>query len=180
VRPPASNPTALLVKWLGPLRRSMGLGKLSLSTSPTPRTSRQLQQQGLQKSYPQWAPRWLGGLLKLRDRRQNPLDGSKPPRGTRARDEATQRMASSWCIQSPIEVTQHSQASDLNMRFPSCPFMWAGIEPSGFFTRIIRDRRVKLPDPNLTRGISPYLVLWRSTCPGWLSPSNSDQTPRRS
>jgi hypothetical protein len=47
VRPPASNPTALLVKWLGPLRRSMGPGKLSLSTSPTPRTSRQLQQQGL-------------------------------------------------------------------------------------------------------------------------------------
>jgi hypothetical protein len=93
-----------------------------------------------------------GGLLKLRDQRQNPLDGSKPLRGTRARDEATQRVASSWCIRIPIEVTQHSQASDLNMRFPSCPFMWAGIEPSGFFTRIIRERRVKPPDPDLTRG----------------------------
>jgi hypothetical protein len=36
---PALNPTVSVVKRLGPLRRSKGLGKLSLPTSPTPRTS---------------------------------------------------------------------------------------------------------------------------------------------
>jgi hypothetical protein len=46
-RPPASKPVASVVKWLGPLRRNKGLGKLSLLASPTPRTSCQLQQQGI-------------------------------------------------------------------------------------------------------------------------------------
>jgi hypothetical protein len=49
---PALNPTMSVVKRLGPLRRSKGPGKLSLPTSPTPCTSRQLQQQEIQKSYP--------------------------------------------------------------------------------------------------------------------------------
>jgi hypothetical protein len=40
---PASNPATSVVKRLGPLRRSKGLGKLSLPTSPTPRTSCPLQ-----------------------------------------------------------------------------------------------------------------------------------------
>jgi hypothetical protein len=43
-RPLASNPMASVVKRLGPLRYSKGLGKLSLPASPTPRTSRPLQQ----------------------------------------------------------------------------------------------------------------------------------------
>jgi hypothetical protein len=33
---------------------------------------------------------------------------------------------------------------------------------------------VKPPNPDLIRGISPCLILWRGTCPGWLSPSNGD------
>jgi hypothetical protein len=35
---------------------------------------------------------------------------------------------------------------------------------------------VKPPGLDLTGGggISPCLVLWRDTCPGWLSPMNSD------
>jgi hypothetical protein len=94
-RPPASNLAASVVKRLGPLRRSKGSSKLSLPASPTPRTSRQLQQQGIHNPYPQWAPRWLGGLLKLNVRRRNPLDGSKPPRVTEVRDKATQRVDSS-------------------------------------------------------------------------------------
>jgi hypothetical protein len=54
------------------------------------------------------------GLLKLRVRRRNPLDGSEPSRSTRARDKVTQRVASSWCIRLTIEGTWHSQASYLS------------------------------------------------------------------
>jgi hypothetical protein len=38
------------------------------------------------------------------------LVGSEPPRATRARDEATQRLASGWRTQHPIEETRHPQA----------------------------------------------------------------------
>jgi hypothetical protein len=55
-QPPALNPAALVVKKLGPRRRSKRLGKLSLPASLTPRASRQLHQQGIQKLYPQRAP----------------------------------------------------------------------------------------------------------------------------
>jgi hypothetical protein len=51
------------------------------------------------------------GLPMLRVRRQNPSDGSEPPRAIRARDEATQGVASGWHIRSPIEGTQHPQSS---------------------------------------------------------------------
>jgi hypothetical protein len=63
------------------------------------------------------------------------------------------------------------------MMFPLCPFMWAGIELSKFSARVIRERCMKPPDLDLTGvvgGISPCLVLWRGTCPGWLSPPNGD------
>jgi hypothetical protein len=46
-QPPDFNPVASVVKRLGPLRRSKGLSKLSLPSSPTPRTSCMLQQQGI-------------------------------------------------------------------------------------------------------------------------------------
>jgi hypothetical protein len=51
-----------------------------------------------------------GGLLKLKVHKQNPLDRSEPPRVTIARDEVTQKMASSWHIWHPIEGIQHPQA----------------------------------------------------------------------
>jgi hypothetical protein len=38
------------------------------------------------------------GLPMLRVQRRNPLDGSELPKATRARDEATQGVASSWHI----------------------------------------------------------------------------------
>jgi hypothetical protein len=44
------------------------------------------------------------------------------------------------------------------------------IFPSG----ITRESRLKPLDLDLIGGISPYLILWRDTCPGWLSPVNSD------
>jgi hypothetical protein len=39
---------------------------------------------------------------------------------------------------------------------------------------ITRERRLKPLGPDLTGGISSCLVLWRGTCPGWLSPMNGD------
>jgi hypothetical protein len=37
------------------------------------------------------------------------------------------------------------------------------------------ERSVAPPDLDLTRGgIRSCLVLWRGTCPGWLSPLNGD------
>jgi hypothetical protein len=41
---------------------------------------------------------------------------------------------------------------------------------------ITQERRLKLPSLELIRegGISPCLVRWRGTCPGWLSPVNGD------
>jgi hypothetical protein len=65
--------------------------------------------------YPQQAPYGWGCLLKLRVRRQNPLDMLEPPRVTRARDEATQRVPSSWHIRCSIEGTRHPQASYLSL-----------------------------------------------------------------
>jgi hypothetical protein len=54
------------------------------------------------------------GLPMLRVRRRNPPDKLEPPRATRVRDEVTQGVANSWHIWSPIEGTQHPQASYLS------------------------------------------------------------------
>jgi hypothetical protein len=51
---------------------------------------------------------------------------------------------------------------------------------SVFLPGITQERRLKPPSPNLAQvgggaeGISPYLILWRGTCPGYLSPGNGD------
>jgi hypothetical protein len=55
------------------------------------------------------------GLPTLRVRRQNPPDGSQPPRASIARDEATQGVSTSWHIWSPIEGTWCPQASYLSL-----------------------------------------------------------------
>jgi hypothetical protein len=64
-RPPASNPTMLVVKRLGPLRQS-------LPTSPTPRTSRQLHQQGIPKSYHEMRPSMGEGPAKYQGLKTKP------------------------------------------------------------------------------------------------------------
>jgi hypothetical protein len=71
-RPLALNPMSSVVKRLGPLRCSKGPGKLSLPTFPIPCTSHQLQQQGIQKPYPQWAPRRQGGSAKAQGLKAKP------------------------------------------------------------------------------------------------------------
>jgi hypothetical protein len=55
------------------------------------------------------------GPPMLRVHRQNPLDGSEPPRATRVRDEATQGVATTWNLWSPIEETWYPQASYLSL-----------------------------------------------------------------
>jgi hypothetical protein len=55
------------------------------------------------------------GLPMLKVRRQNPPHGSEPPRSTRAKDEATQGVATNRHIQSPIMGTQHLQASYMSL-----------------------------------------------------------------
>jgi hypothetical protein len=109
------------------------------------------------------------GLPMVRVRRQNPPVGLEPPRAIRARDEVTQRVDRSWHIQSPIEGTQHSQASYLSLNwevsFTPLHVGWhrvIRVFPSG----ITQERRMKPPSLDLTGGISPCLILWRGICSG--------------
>jgi hypothetical protein len=51
-RSPASNPTMMVVKWLGPLRCSKGPDKLYLPAFPTPRTSRSCNNKGNRSCIP--------------------------------------------------------------------------------------------------------------------------------
>jgi hypothetical protein len=48
-------------------------------------------------------PTIVVGSSKVQALKVKPVNGSEPPRATRARDEATQRVATNWHIQSPIE-----------------------------------------------------------------------------
>jgi hypothetical protein len=65
------------------------------------------------------------GSAKAQGSKAKPVNRSEPPRATRARDEATQMVATSWDIWSPIEETRRSQALymrlDLDISFtPLC------------------------------------------------------------
>jgi hypothetical protein len=55
------------------------------------------------------------GSAKAQGSKAKPVNGLEPPRATRARDKATQRVATSWLIWSPIEGTQCSQALYLSL-----------------------------------------------------------------
>jgi hypothetical protein len=59
-------------------------------------------------------PTIVEGSAEAQGLKANPSVGSKLPRATRAREEATQRVASNWRIRSPIEGSQHHQASYLS------------------------------------------------------------------
>jgi hypothetical protein len=78
----------------------------------------------------------------------------------------------------PIEGTRNPQASHLssNQEVSFMPLRVGWHQAIQFFSPgITRERRLKPPCPDLTGGdISPCLVLWRGTCPGWLSPVNGD------
>jgi hypothetical protein len=60
-------------------------------------------------------PTIVMGSAKAQGSKAKPVNESEPPRATRARDEATQRVPTSWHIRSPIEGTQCSQASYLSL-----------------------------------------------------------------
>jgi hypothetical protein len=95
------------------------------------------------------------------------------------RDEETQRVASSWHIRSPIKGIQHPQALYLSLDWEVSftPLRVGWHRAVRFFPLgITQERRLKPPGLDLTGGggIGPYLVLWRRTCLGWLSPVNGD------
>jgi hypothetical protein len=122
------------------------------------------------------------GLQTLRVLRRNLLVKSELSRATRVRDEATQRVASSWLFlgphrEDPMPLTFVSK-SRLGgfLHTPPC-----GLTPSrsSFPQRITQERCLKPPSPDLmggggARGISPCLIQLRGACPGWLSPPYSD------
>jgi hypothetical protein len=122
-------------------------------------------------------PTIVVGSAKAQGSKANPPVRSKPPKATRVRDEATQRVASDWRIWSPIEGIWHSPASYLSIDWEvSLTPVYVGwhqavrVFPPG----ITRERWLKPPSSDLIGGIGLYLVLWRGTCPGWLSPVNGD------
>jgi hypothetical protein len=99
-------------------------------------------------------------------------------KANRARDEATQRVASSWCIRGPIEGNPASSIFVFGNRpgvFLHAPL--CGLAPSYlvFLPGITQERCLKPPGPNLMLGgISPCAILWRGVHPCWLSPPNGD------
>jgi hypothetical protein len=59
--------------------------------------------------------------------------------------------------------------------------MWVGIEPSRFSARIIRERRVKPPDPDLTRGaLAPVWSYGEAPALTGSHPRTVTQAPLRS
>jgi hypothetical protein len=117
------------------------------------------------------------GLQQLRVIRQNPPVGSEPPRAIRPRDKVTQRVASSWHIRDPIEGTRHPQGSylslDQEVSFMPLYVGWhlvIRVFPPG----ITQKSLLKPPGQDLMGGIGPCVILWRGTCPSWLSPTNGD------
>jgi hypothetical protein len=79
------------------------------SSHDTPSTSRDT------STVSKMGPMIVEGPATLWVLRQNPPVRSEPYRATRARDEATQRVAIIWRIQGPIEGTRHAQASYLSL-----------------------------------------------------------------
>jgi hypothetical protein len=89
------------------------------------------------------------------------------------------RVASIWCIRGPIEGARHPQSSYLSPdREVSFTSLYVGrhLAIRVFLLGITLERCLKPPGLDLIRGvgISPYLILWRGTCSGWLSPMNGD------
>jgi hypothetical protein len=150
---------------------------MSLRATLTPHTMHPLHRR-MWQPYPKWAPWLMRSLPKLRVARQNWPVGSESPRATRERDKVTQRVASIWCIQGPIKgdmasssiISESWQGGFLHT--PPC-----GLAPSrpGFLARDYSAKALETTWPRFDQGgISPYLILWRRTCPGWLWPTNGD------
>jgi hypothetical protein len=120
------------------------------------------------------------GPTKLSVLRQNPPVGSAPPIANRARDKATQRVASIWHFLGPhrgdptsTSFVSVSQSGDF-FHTPPC-----GLASShqGFLIRDYPRKSLETTWLEFDRGeggISPCVVLWTRICPSWLSLVNSD------
>jgi hypothetical protein len=93
------------------------------------------------------------GQPMLRVQRRKLPDGSEPPRATRVRNDETQRVASSWRIQSLMKGTRHPQAlylsPDWQVSFTPLRVGWhraIQVLPPGITWEI----RLKPPGPDLT------------------------------
>jgi hypothetical protein len=123
-------------------------------------------------------PTIVVGLLKLRVPRQNSPAGSAPPKAIRARDKATHRMARRWHYLEPHQ----GDLTSLNFVSESQPGGFLHVPPCGLASSCpgSSDRDYPGTTYETTRpkfvlgGICPCLVLWRGTCPCWLSPTYGD------
>jgi hypothetical protein len=136
-------------------------GKNELTRHPTPSIMHPLHR-GIRQLYPKSVPRLPWGLPKLRVQRDTRQLGQSRP-ATKARDEVTQGVASSWLIWSPIEGIQHTQASYLSLNqkvsFTSFHVGWhrvTQVNPIG----ITRERRLKPPGPDFDGGGGALAPIW--------------------
>jgi hypothetical protein len=118
------------------------------------------------------------GPAKLRVLRQNPSVRSAPTKANRARGKATQMVASSWHFLEPHrgDPTSSSFISEFRSGgFLHAPPCGMASSPPGFPDIDYEGKSLETTCPGFAwGGISPCLVLWRGTCPCWLSPANGD------
>jgi hypothetical protein len=152
-----------VVKRLVPLRRSKGPGKLSLPAFPTPRHHASNTNKGYMSYIPNWPPNGCRGVLTAQGSKVKPVDGSEPPRTTRARDEATQKVSSSWCIWCPIEGIQHPQSSYLSpeweVSITSLHVGWHCVVPIFYVDYLRKTRETIRSGFDGGGGISSCLIL---------------------
>jgi hypothetical protein len=118
------------------------------------------------------------GLPKLRVPRQNPPVGLAPPRANRAWDKATQRIASSWCYPG----THRGEPTSSSFVYDSRPGGFLHAPPCRLASSQLGSPDMDYPGMTrettrpkfVPRGLQPCLVLWRGTCPCWLSPAYGD------
>jgi hypothetical protein len=121
------------------------------------------------------------GPTKAQGSKTKPANQVSAVRANRVRDRVTQMVASNLHTRDPIEGTRHPQALYLcpgwEVSFMPLRVSWH-IAIRIFSMGITRERRLKPPGPNLPGEgggvICPCLVLWRGTCPCWLSPTHYD------
>jgi hypothetical protein len=108
------------------------------------------------------SPSIVEGSTKAQGSKAKPARRVKAASTTRARDEATQRMANRWHIRGPIEGTRHPQASYLSLDrevfFTHLRVSWHRAVWI-FLLGITRERRLKPPGPDLT-GRGALAPVW--------------------
>jgi hypothetical protein len=121
------------------------------------------------------------GPAKLRVLRENPLVGSMPPRANIVRDKATQSVANSLHFLGLHrgDLTSSCFVSESQLEgFLHAPLFGLASSRPGFPDRDYPGKSLETTWPGFAlRDISHYLVLWRGTCPCWLSPVHCDLGP---